>query len=93
MIFTIHELPHIASDESNPTVLQIGQAGPGPGFGFLDVGHAMVVGAAQLHVHRLAAVAVADHDGASLEAGFPSVSPWPGLFDIRQSAGKHLSRV
>ena len=64
-------------------------AGPGRGFGFLDLEQAIVVRAPQLLVHRLAAVAVADHDGASLEAGFPSVSPWPGLFDIRQSAGQH----
>ena len=35
----------------------------------------MVVGAAQLHVHRLAAVAVADHDGPALGPGFPSVPP------------------
>jgi hypothetical protein len=42
------------------------QAGPGPGFGFLDLEHARVVRAPQLHVHRLAAVAVADRHGASL---------------------------
>ena len=51
------------------------QAGPGPGFGFLDLEHAMVVRAAQLHVQRLAALGVPDHHGPSLGAGFPSVPP------------------
>jgi hypothetical protein len=51
------------------------QAGPGPGFGFLDLEHAMLVRAAQLHVQRLAAVTVPDHHGPSLGAGFPSVAP------------------
>src|SRR6478736_4561373 len=51
------------------------QAGPGPGFGFVDLEHALVVRAAELHVHRLAALAVADHDGTALGAGFPSVPP------------------
>src|SRR5882757_4473044 len=51
------------------------QARPGPGFGFLDLEHAMVVRAAELYVHRLAAVTVADHDGTTLGAGFPSVPP------------------
>ncbi|HEY2198768.1 MAG TPA: hypothetical protein VGH69_13895 [Mycobacterium sp.] len=51
------------------------QAGPGPGFGFLDLEYAMVVGAAQLHVHRLAALAVADRHETALGAGFPSVPP------------------
>src|SRR6476660_617249 len=54
---------------------QISQAGPGPGFGFLDLEHPMVVRAAELHVHRLAAVKVADQDGPSLGACFPSVPP------------------
>ena len=58
-----------------PLNRQMSQAGPGPGLGFLDLEHAMVGGAAQLHVHRLAAVAVADHDGTALGAGFPSVPP------------------
>jgi len=51
------------------------QAGPGPGFGFLDLEHAMLVRAPQLHVQRLAALAVPDHHGPSLGAGFPSVPP------------------
>ena len=58
-----------------PLSRQMSQAGPGPGLGFLDLEHPVVVGAAQLHVHGLAAVAVADHDGSSLGAGFPSVPP------------------
>src|SRR5246500_6063717 len=61
------------AEPSRLAVGQISQAGPGPGFGFLDLEHAMVVRAAQLHVHRLAAVAVPDHHGPSLGAGFPSV--------------------
>ena len=51
------------------------QAGPGPGFGFLDLEYAMLVRAPQLHVQRLAALAVPDHQGPSLGAGFPSVPP------------------
>ena len=51
------------------------QAGPGPGLGFLDFEHPVVVGAPQLHVHRLAAVAMPHHHGSSLGAGFPSVPP------------------
>ena len=43
---------------------QLSQAGPGLGFGSLDLEHAMVVRAAQLHVDRLAAVAMADHQRA-----------------------------
>jgi hypothetical protein len=45
------------------------------GFGFLDLEHAIVVSAPQLHVRRLAAVAAADRHRASVGAGFPSVSP------------------
>ena len=51
------------TEPSQSAVRLMSQAGPGPGFGFLDLAHAMVVGAAELHVHRLAAVAVADLDG------------------------------
>src|SRR6478735_6629785 len=51
------------------------QAGPGPGFGFLNFEYAMLVRAPQLHVQRLAALAVPDHHGPSLGAGFPSVPP------------------
>src|SRR6476620_9419706 len=51
------------------------QAGPGPGFGFLDFEYAMLVRAPQLHVQRLAGLAVPDHHGPSLGAGFPSVPP------------------
>src|SRR6478672_7900390 len=51
------------------------QAGPGPGFGFLDPENPMVVRAPQLHVHRLAALGVPGHYGPSLGAGFPSVPP------------------
>src|SRR5260370_29194679 len=54
------------AEPSRLAVGQISQAGPGPGFGFLDLEHAMVVRAAQLHVHRLAALAVPDHHGPSL---------------------------
>ena len=63
------------TEPSQSAVRLMSQAGPGPGFGFLDLAHAMVVGAAELHVHRLAAVAVADLDGPALGAGFPSVAP------------------
>jgi len=62
-------------EPSQSAVRLMSQAGPGPGFGFLDLEHPMVVRAAQLHVHRLAAVAVPDHHGPSLGAGFPSVPP------------------
>ena len=55
--------------------LAVQQAGPGPGFGFLDLEHAMLARAAQLHVQRLAAVTVRDHHGPSRGAGFPSVPP------------------
>ena len=49
------------------------QAGPGPGFGFLDLEHPMVVRAAELHVHRLAAVAVAAARLGMLIIGAPSI--------------------
>ena len=58
-----------------PLNRQMSQAGPGPGLGFLDLEHAMVVRAAELHVHRLAAVTVPDHHGPALGACFPSVPP------------------
>src|SRR6476660_5235377 len=63
------------AEPSRLAVGQISQAGPGPGFGFLDPEHPMLARAAQLHVHRLAAVTVADHHGPALGAGFPSVPP------------------
>jgi len=49
----------------------------------------MVVHAPHLHVHRLATVAVADHDGTALGGRLPMSPDWAGLFDIRQSAGQH----
>jgi len=58
-----------------PLNRQMSQAGPGPGLGFLDLEHPAVVDAPQLHVHRLAAVAMPRHHGSSLGAGFPSVPP------------------
>src|ERR1700748_1202003 len=63
------------AEPSRLAVGLISQAGSGPGFGFLDLEYAMVVRAAQLHVHRPAALAVPDHHGPSLRAGFPSVPP------------------
>ena len=63
------------AEPSRLAVGQISQAGPRPGFGFLDLEHAMVVRAPQLHMHRLVAVAVPDYHGAAFGAGFPSVAP------------------
>jgi hypothetical protein len=56
-----------------PLNRQMSRAGPGAGLGFLDLEHPVVVGAPQLHVDRLAAVAMPHHYGSSLGAGFPSV--------------------
>ena len=63
------------AEPSRLAVRLMSQAGPGPGFGFLDLEHPMVVRAAQLHVHRLAALGVPGHHGPSVGAGFPSVPP------------------
>jgi hypothetical protein len=54
-----------------------------------------VVRAAQLHVHRLAALAVPDHHGPSLGAGFPSVSPpaRPLRHQAKCWSACHTSRV
>src|SRR6476469_4745888 len=68
-------VPMTRPEPSQSAVRLMSQAGPGPGFGFLDLEHAMVVRAAELHVHRLAALAMAGHDGASFGAGFPPVPP------------------
>src|SRR5882672_2674176 len=62
-------------EPSQSAVRLMSQARPGLGFGFLDLEHPMVVRAPQLHVHRLAALAVPDHHGPALGAGFPSVPP------------------
>src|SRR6478736_5600516 len=62
-------------EPSQSAVRLMSQAGPGPGFGFVDLEHAMLVRAPQLHVQRLAALAVPDHHGPSVGAGFPSVAP------------------
>ena len=62
-------------EPSQSAVRLMSQAGPGPGFGFLDLEHAMLVRAPQLHVQRLAAVTMPDHHGSSLGGGFPSVPP------------------
>jgi len=62
-------------EPSQSAVRLMSQAGPGPGFGFLDLEHPVVVGAPQLHVQRLAAVTMPDHHGSSLGGGFPSVPP------------------
>src|ERR1700752_4252329 len=62
-------------EPSQSAVRLTSQAGPGPGFGFLDLEHAMLVRTPQLHVQRLRAATVPDHHGPSLGAGFPSVPP------------------
>jgi hypothetical protein len=74
---------------SQLSVRQMSQVGPGRGFGLLDLEHAIVVRAPQLHVHRLAEVAAADrHRPPRGPASHRSLDR-PGLFDIRQSAGQH----
>src|SRR5262245_27929426 len=68
-------VPNDSPEPWQSAVRLMSHAGPGPGFGFLDLEHAMLVRAPQLHVQRLAALAVPDHHGPSLGAGFPSVPP------------------